>query len=124
LGSGVKRLHLGAMRVTIIETGRAPGRLSEDFPLYPDMFMSLLSRADPDLRFDTLSLVEGADLPDPGACEAVLITGSPYGVYDETPWMQPLRRFVRGAFAAKTPMAGVCFGHQAIADAMGGDVRK
>ena len=38
--------------------------------------------------------------------------------------MDPLREFVRQAFEAKTPMVGVCFGHQIIADAMGGDVRK
>jgi len=30
------------MKVTIIETGRAPGRLSEDFPRYPRMFEALL----------------------------------------------------------------------------------
>lgn len=112
------------MKVTIIETGRAPGRLSEDFPRYPRMFEALLSAADAALRFETVSLVEGEALPDAAACEGVLITGSPAGVYDATPWMEPLRRFVRAAFAVETPMVGVCFGHQIIADAMGGDVRK
>lgn len=112
------------MRVTIIETGRAPGRLSEVFPRYPDMFADLLSGADAGLSFAVVQLVDGQDLPDPAQCEAVLITGSPAGVYDHTPWMDPLRDFVRRAFAAKTPMVGVCFGHQVIADALGGDVRK
>lgn len=112
------------MKVTIIETGRAPGRLSEDFPRYPRMFEALLSAADAGLRFETVSLVEGEALPDAAACQGVLITGSPAGVYDATPWMEPLRGFIRAAFAAETPMVGVCFGHQIIADAMGGDVRK
>ncbi|MEZ6029784.1 MAG: type 1 glutamine amidotransferase [Hyphomonadaceae bacterium] len=112
------------MRVTIIETGRAPGRLSETFPRYPDMFVSLLAAADPDLAFETVAVLDREALPDPSACDAVLITGSPFGVYDDTPWMNPLRGFIRGAFAARTPMIGVCFGHQIIADAMGGDVRK
>jgi GMP synthase-like glutamine amidotransferase len=112
------------MQVTIIETGRAPGRLSEDFPRYPGMFMSLLGAADADLTFSTVAVLDGQGLPDPTACEAVLITGSPFGVYDSTPWMDPLRGFIRGVFAAKRPMVGVCFGHQVIADAMGGDVRK
>lgn len=112
------------MRVTIIETGRAPGRLSEDYPRYPGMFAALLANADPAMRFDTVALVDGEALPDPAQCEAVLITGSPAGVYDQTPWMDPLRAFVREAFAARTPTIGVCFGHQIIADAMGGDVRK
>ncbi len=112
------------MQVTIIETGRAPGRLSEDFPRYPSMFVSLLAAADPDFTFSTVQVLDGEGLPDPTACEAVLITGSPFGVYDSTPWMDPLRGFIRGVFAAKRPMIGVCFGHQVIADAMGGDVRK
>lgn len=112
------------MKVTILEAGRAPGRLSEDYPRYPDMFVSLLSKADESLRFDAVALVDGETPPDPATCDAVLITGSPSGVYDSTPWMDPLRGFIREAFAKKTPMVGVCFGHQIIADAMGGEVRK
>lgn len=112
------------MRLTILETGRAPGRLSEDYPRYPDMFAALLSKADPSLRFEAVPLLDGAAPPDPRNCEAVLITGSPFGVYDSTPWMDPLRGFIREAFATGTPMIGVCFGHQIIADALGGDVRK
>ena len=112
------------MRITILETGRAPGRLSEDYPRYPDMFVSLLSKADDSLCFESVALVDGEALPDPSVCDAVLITGSPAGVYDSTPWMDPLRTFIRAGFAAKTPMVGVCFGHQIIADAMGGEVRK
>jgi GMP synthase-like glutamine amidotransferase len=112
------------MKVTILEAGRAPGRLSEDYPRYPDMFVSLLSKADESLRFDAVALVDGETPPDPATCDAALITGSPSGVYDSTPWMDPLRGFIREAFAKGTPMVGVCFGHQIIADAMGGDVRK
>jgi GMP synthase-like glutamine amidotransferase len=112
------------MRVTILETGRAPGRLSEDFPRYPDMFVSLLSKADESLAFESVALLDGEALPDPSGLDAVVITGSPFGVYDSTPWMNQLRDFVRRTFASRTPMVGICFGHQVIADAMGGDVRK
>ena len=112
------------MRLTILETGRAPGRLSEDYPRYPDMFVALLSKADPSLRFESVALVDGAAPPDPRNCEAVLITGSPFGVYDSPPWMDPLRAFIRDAAGAATPMIGVCFGHQIIADALGGVVQK
>jgi GMP synthase-like glutamine amidotransferase len=38
--------------------------------------------------------------------------------------MAPLRAFIRAAYAAKIPMVGICFGHQIMADALGGDVRK
>lgn len=112
------------MKITIIEAGRAPGRLSEDYPRYPDMFVSLLKRADENLTFETVALVDGEAPPDAANLDAALITGSPAGVYDQTPWMDPLRAFVRRAAETKTPVVGVCFGHQVIADALGGDVRK
>jgi GMP synthase-like glutamine amidotransferase len=112
------------MKVTILETGRAPGRLAEDYPRYPEMFVLLLLKSDERLTFETIAVIDGAPPPDPAQCEAVLITGSPAGVYDATPWMDPMRSFVREAFATRTPMVGVCFGHQIIADAMGGVVRK
>jgi GMP synthase-like glutamine amidotransferase len=112
------------MRITIIETGRAPDALREEFPRYPDMFRSLLHPADAGLSFAAAAVLDGEALPDPAACEAVLITGSPFGVYDSTPWMDPLRDFIRATAALRTPMVGVCFGHQIIADALGGEVRK
>jgi GMP synthase-like glutamine amidotransferase len=112
------------MKITLLEAGRAPGALQELYPRYPDMFASLLSGVDDQLTFETVAVVDGEALPDPAALDAVVITGSPAGVYDLTPWMKPLRTFVQDAAKAKTPMVGVCFGHQIIADALGGDVRK
>lgn len=112
------------MRVTILEAGRPPEFLAQTWPGYPDMFEALLGRADESLTFDSVAVVDGAPLPDLAATEAVLITGSPAGVYDGEPWMDAARSFVRDAAARKIPMIGVCFGHQLIADALGGDVRK
>lgn len=112
------------MKITILETGRAPGRLSETFPSYPEMFAQLLGGLDETVTFEAIPVLDGATPPDPSGLEAALITGSPFGVYDQTPWMDGLRAFVRGAKAARTPLIGVCFGHQVIADALGGDVRK
>ena len=43
---------------------------------------------------------------------------------NQTPSKDALRAFIRGAYAANTPMLGICFGHQIMADALGGDVRK
>lgn len=112
------------MKITILETGRAPGKLVDEYPRYPAMFASLLSPWDRELGYESVAVLDGEALPEASACQAVLITGSPFGVYDSTPWMDPLRRFIRAAHGARIPMVGVCFGHQIIADALGGEVRK
>ena len=65
---------------------------------------------------------ENGELPEPGAHDAYLLTGSPAGVYDPLPWIAPLMEFIRSANGAK--MIGVCFGHQVMAQALGGEVIK
>ena len=88
------------------------------------MFEQLFLRADPDMTFETIALVKGDALPDPESLEAILITGSAYGVYDDVAWMRQLKEWIGFAAENQVPMIGICFGHQIIADALGGDVRK
>ncbi len=110
--------------LTIIETGRPPENIVGAWPLYPEMFEDLLAPFLPDWTYDAVALSEGALLPDPAGLDAILITGSPAGVYEDTPWMTPLMDFIRNAAAAQTPQVGICFGHQAIAYALGANVAK
>ncbi len=112
------------MKLTIVETGLAPEPIRDRFPDYPAMFRRLIGAADPALAFETVSVVKGEPLPDPATLDAILITGSPAGVYDPEPWMNPLMDFIRWAADAKTPQIGICFGHQAVAQAMGARVAK
>lgn len=110
--------------LTIVETGRPPEKIVGDWPLYPAMFESLLAPHLPGWSCEAVALSEGDPLPDPATLDAILITGSPAGVYENTPWMAPLMDFIRQAAKVSTPQVGVCFGHQAIAHALGGDVAK
>jgi len=111
-------------KLTIVETGRPPEKIINDWPLYPAMFEALLAPYLPDWSYGAIALSEGEVLPDPASLDAILITGSPAGVYEDTPWMTPLMDFIRQAAKATTPQIGICFGHQAIAHALGGDVAK
>ena len=107
-----------AMKLAILETGRPPGNLAEQFGDYPMMFQKMLG-----FGFETESYdVQACELPDPGAHDAVLITGSPAGVYDPLPWIPGLLEFIRAAKDSR--MVGICFGHQAMAEALGGKVEK
>ncbi len=106
------------MKLAILETGRPPGDLSSRFGDYPAMFSRMLGS---EFELETFRAHAG-EIPDPAAHDAYLITGSPAGVYDPLPWIPPLLQFIRGAAAKK--MIGICFGHQAMAEALGGRVEK
>jgi GMP synthase-like glutamine amidotransferase len=108
----------GAMKVAILETGKPPGTLAEQFGDYPAMFARLLGPGFETESFD----VEAGELPDAAAHGACLITGSPAGVYEPLPWIAPLQAFIRSARDSK--MVGICFGHQVMAEALGGHVEK
>jgi GMP synthase-like glutamine amidotransferase len=113
------------MKLTIIQTGEVPPPLRAAFGPYAPMFMKMFEDVGAHYDYDVVAVFDGAPFPDPAGLEAVLLPGSAAGVYDDHfAWMAPLRAFIRAAYTAKTPMVGVCFGHQIMADALGGDVRK
>lgn len=112
------------MKITLLNVGDVPAPLRSEFGAYMPMFNRLFARVDQDLQFETIAIADGDPFPRVGDIEALLIPGSAAGVYDDLPWMEPLRQFIRDAYAASVPMVGVCFGHQVMADALGGVVRK
>ena len=112
------------MKITIIEVGKVPASLTSSFETFPDMFRALFEESGLPFSFETIHVLDGAALPDPTGLESIVITGSPAGVYEDHAWLDPLRAFIRAAYAAHRPMVGICFGHQIMADALGGIVRK
>ncbi|MDX2051409.1 MAG: glutamine amidotransferase [Polyangiaceae bacterium] len=55
---------------------------------------------------------------------AVIVTGSPASVLERAPWMLRTEEYLRREAARGTPILGVCFGHQLLAQALGGEVQK
>ena len=110
------------MLIGILQTGTAPDQLIEESGDYPDFFTRLL--AGQGLTFKTWRVLDMDFPPDIHAADGWLITGSRHGAYEDHPFIPPLEAFIRAAYAGHVPMVGICFGHQIIAQAMGGKVEQ
>jgi GMP synthase-like glutamine amidotransferase len=109
------------MRIGILQTGGPPPELVQRFGTYPDMLETLLQGGD--RRFTAFDVAAGAWPERPEDFDAYLIPGSSAGVYDDLPWIEPLKAFLNRA-KGKVALVGICFGHQIMAEAFGGHVEK
>jgi GMP synthase (glutamine-hydrolysing) len=110
------------MKIGILQTGHVPDTLQADNGDYPAIFERFL--ANKGLNFENYAVVDEEFPAGPDAAEGWLITGSRYGAYEDLPWIAPLEDLIRAIYAEGLPMIGVCFGHQIIAQALGGKVEK
>ena len=110
------------VRIGILETGRPPEDLAPIHGDYPGMVRQWLGEMDAD--FSSYAVLDG-DFPESvEKADCWVITGSKCAVYEDHAWIPPLEDFIRAARAARKRMLGICFGHQIIAQALGGAVRK
>jgi len=110
------------MKIGILQTGHAPDDLIEATGNYDKMFADML--AGHGFEFDAYAVVDGVFPDGPEAADGWIITGSKHGAYEDHPWIAPLEDLVRAIHAKRQPLAGICFGHQIIAQALGGKVEK
>lgn len=111
-------------RIAIYLTSTDQSPLSKRFPDYAYMLETLLAPHLTDAQFQHFNVVENDFPADPTAFDGVVLTGSAAYVADNDPWIATLFDHIRMLDAAGTKLLGVCFGHQAIAAALGGRVAK
>lgn len=108
----------------MLECDHVPASLREVGDDYGPMFLRRFADHAPWVALDRIDVVGGAALPSLDDYDAFLVTGSRHSSYDDLPWIAPLGRFVADAVDAEVPVAGVCFGHQLIAQQLGGKVER
>lgn len=110
------------MHIAVLATNTDDSAFAARHPQDVEKFRVLLHGVRPGWRVSAFDLPKG-EFPDTlQGFDGVLIGGSPSSVHDEDAWIGRLMALIREGFAAGVPLAGACFGHQAIAKALGGTV--
>lgn len=110
------------MKIGILQTGLAPAELAASMGEYPDMFERFL--AGRGFEFQAYNVLDNKFPASTHDADGWLITGSKHGAYEDHDWIAPLEDLIREIYAGRIPLVGVCFGHQIIAQALGGKVEK
>ena len=110
------------MLIGILQTGHAREGMVPGGGDLDQLFRDLLDGQD--FAFRTWTVCDMVFPEGPEAADGWLITGSKHGVYEDLEWIPRLEALIRDIHAADRPLVGICFGHQIIAQALGGKVEK
>ncbi len=112
------------MKIGILQCDDVQEQLQPAFGNYPQMFCELMLQIDPQLEFAIYDVRLGELPADIDDCDAYITSGSRHGVLDGLAWVAELEDFIRRLDAGRKKFAGICFGHQLLARALGGEVEQ
>jgi GMP synthase (glutamine-hydrolysing) len=102
--------------ILIVQAGTAAPELVKDHGDYPAWFQQSLGE-----KYTVIRAHEGEKMPS-GTPQGIIVTGSPLSVTEKAPWMLDLGDALLRAGERGAQVLGVCFGHQLLAKAAGGEV--
>ncbi|MCY3821599.1 MAG: GMP synthase [Gammaproteobacteria bacterium] len=113
------------MHVGILQADRVDPEHRARFGDYPAMFAETLRGSmDQEATFEYFDVRRERYPKAIGDCDGYLITGSRASVYEDDPWIARLTGFVGELHEVRARTIGICFGHQLIAEALGGAVSR
>ena len=111
-------------KIAILLTCNDESEFARQFPDDAECFRTILEPHRPDWTIATVPVFQGIFPQHATDYDGYVITGSPASVYDTDPWIPKLMELIQAIHKDQVPLVGCCFGHQAIAHALGGEVSR
>jgi len=112
------------MKIGLLECDHVRDELLHISGDYRQMFPALFASAAPHWEFVFFDVCNGQFPDSVDACDAYIATGSKFSVYDDESWIIKLKAFIQALYKSEKTYVGVCFGHQMLGEALGGEVKK
>ncbi len=112
------------MKINLLLCDTFPGLLPPEIPSYASMFVDLFRSVSHNAEFEVYEVMNGRLPSETHPDEFYLITGCNRSVYEDEGWIQALLQWIQDAASAHANLVGICFGHQAISQALGGHVEQ
>jgi len=90
----------------------------------PDLFKNLFDRVAPEVSLDVFNVTIGEYPDSVNDYDGFISSGARYSVYDNDLWILRFKEFVRELYDHNRKFVGICFGHQMMAEALGGKCEK
>ena len=110
------------MHLAILVTNTDESAFADRHTKDGEKFTALIHEVRPDWKLSVFEVKDGEFPEDAANFDGLIVTGSPASVHDEAAWIDRLKVLLVDAHASGQSIFGACFGHQAIAEALGGEV--